>query len=139
MHGWLQTAQNRLVIQSFIPGLFFHSQCNIIVLGKQKQMPQKKPRNNRKTKQKIEVTEGVKMMRGVTLATGFIGVIPTIVGSVADPGRVDAQGGGVAAEERRLLRAQLVVICAAHVICEHSGAQDITDHTGERGGDNTTR
>lgn len=35
----------------------------------------------------------------LTLAVGLIGVVAAVVGAVADPRRVDAQRGGVAADE----------------------------------------
>lgn len=55
-------------------------------------------------------------VRGLTLAVGLVGVVPAVVGSVADPRRVDAQGCGVAADKIPLLRPQLVKVRTVAVV-----------------------
>ena len=51
-----------------------------------------------------------------TLTVGLVGVIAAVVGAVADPRRVDAQRGGVAADEAPLFHTQLVEVRAVCVV-----------------------
>ena len=52
----------------------------------------------------------------VTLAVGLVGVVSAVVGTVADPGRVHAQGGGVAADEALLRHSQSEEVQTVRVI-----------------------
>ena len=52
----------------------------------------------------------------LTLAVGLVGVVPAVVCAVADPRRVDAQRGGVAADEIFLFHPQLVKVRAVGVV-----------------------
>lgn len=56
----------------------------------------------------------------LTLAVGLVGVVAAVVGAVADPRRVDAQRGGVAADEILLLDPQHEEVRAVAVVWEQT-------------------
>lgn len=62
-------------------------------------------------------------VRPLTLAVGLVGVVAAVVGAVADPRRVDAQRGGVAADEILLLDPQHEEVRAVAVVCEQANKQ----------------
>lgn len=62
-------------------------------------------------------------VRALTLAVGLVGVVAAVVGAVADPRRVDAQRGGVAADEILLLHPQHEEVRAVAVVWEQTNTQ----------------
>lgn len=68
-------------------------------------------------------------VRPLTLAVGLVGVVAAVVGAVADPRRVDAQRGGVAADEILLLDPQHEEVRAVAVVCEQTNKQQHTTTT----------
>lgn len=56
----------------------------------------------------------------LTLAVGLVGVVAAVVGAIADPRRVDAQRGGVAADEILLLDPQHEEVRAVAVVWEQT-------------------
>lgn len=56
------------------------------------------------------------LRRALTLAVGLVGVVPAVVRAIADPRGVDAQWGGVAADEVFFFHPQLVKVRAVCVV-----------------------
>lgn len=52
----------------------------------------------------------------LTLAVGLVSVVAAIVGAIADPRGVDAQRGGVAADEIFFFHSQLVKVRAVGAV-----------------------
>lgn len=52
----------------------------------------------------------------LTLAVGLVSVVAAIIGAIADPRGVDAQRGGVAADEIFFFHSQLVKVGAVGVV-----------------------
>lgn len=67
----------------------------------------------------------------LTLAVGLINVVTAVVWTVADPWRVDAQWGAVAADEFFFLDPQLIKVRAVGVVwIQSTGAQLLSCHNG---------
>lgn len=64
--------------------------------------------------------------RPLTLAVGLVGVVAAVVGAVADPRRVDAERGGVAADEILLLDPQHEEVRAVAVVWKRANDDNNT-------------